>query len=139
MECDQSAITDWSLYVSITAAIFAAASFLWTRHTHILAPKRDVLRRLLGSRHMLTGAMTDYRGPGEPYIALNEIAVAYYKDDKVVQALKRYFAAKSGANLIMLIREMAQAARSNLDQFDDNFLEAPFTPGGLQTRPDASI
>ena len=138
MECDQSAVTDWSLIVSVTAVLVAAASFWWAKHTHILAPKRDVLRRLLGSRHLLADAMRDHRGPGEPYIALNEVAVAYYNDEKVVQALKRYFAAKSTVNLIKLLREMANAAHSSLDKFDDDFLETPFTPGKPQARSDSS-
>lgn len=137
MECDHSAVTDWSLFVSFTAVLVAAASFWWARHTHILAPKRDVLRRLLGSRHLLTDAMAHHRGPGEPYIALNEIAVAYFSDEKVVQGLKCYFAEKSVVNLKTLIREMAKAARSSLDKFDDNFLETPFVPSEHQARPDS--
>ena len=136
MEYDQSAVTDWSLWVSVIAVFVAVASILWARYTHIVAPKRDVLRRLLGSRHLLTDAMKHRREPGEPYIALNEIAVAFYKDDEVVQALKRYSAAKSNANLIVLIREMAKAAYSSLDKFDDNFLMTPFTLNGHQARPD---
>ena len=74
--------------------------------------------------------MANHRGPGEPYIALNEIAVAYYRDKEVVHALQRYFSEKSVVNLKTLIREMAKAARSSLDKFDDDFLETPLTPGG---------
>lgn len=126
----------FAVVASLAAVVIAATSFWWTRHTHILAPKRDVLRRLLGSRHLLTKAMEDHRGPGEPYIALNEIAVAYYGDSKVVEALKRYFEDKSPVNLKMLIREMAKAACSSLDSFGDEFLETPFTPGGSQFTPE---
>lgn len=130
MECEQSAVNDWGLIASVVAVAIAAASLWWTRRSHVLAPKRDVLRRLLGSRHLLTDAMAHHRGPGEPYTALNEIAVAYYSDENVVRALKRYFAEKTVGNLKTLIREMAKAARSSLDKFDDDFLETPFTPSG---------
>lgn len=41
----------------------------------------------------------------------------------------RYFMEKSVFNLKILIREMAKAAGSSLDEFDDDFLEKPFTPG----------
>lgn len=129
MECDQGIVTDWSLIASVAAVTIAAASLWWTRRTHILAPKRDVLRRLLGSRHILTNSMAHHRGPGEPYIALNEIAVAYHRDKEVVRVLQRYFAEKSVVNLKALIREMAKAAGSSLDDFDDDYLETPFTPG----------
>ena len=129
MEYGQSTIGSWGLVASIAAIVIAAASFWWTRRTHILAPKRDVLRRLLGSRHLLTDAMAQHRGPGEPYIALNEIAIAYCRDKEVVRALERYFVEKSVVNLKILIREMAKAAGSSLDEFDDDFLETPFTPG----------
>ncbi len=130
MDCHQVAVTDWGLIASGTAVTIAAVSLWWTRRTHILAPKRDVLRRLLGSRHLLTAAMASHRGPGEPFVALNEVAVAYYGDDNVVRALKCYFAEKTAVNLKTLIREMAKAARSSLDKFDDNFLENPFVPSG---------
>lgn len=137
MDCHHAGVTDWSLIGSGAAVLIAAASFWWTRRTHILAPKRDVLRRLLGSRHLLTDAMASHRGPGEPYVALNEIAVAYYRDENVVRALKCYSAEKNVANLNTLIREMARAARSNLDKFDDNFLKKPFVPPGPQAGPDS--
>ena len=129
MECGQSMIGSWSLVAAVAAVVIAAASFLWSRRIHILAPKRDVLRRLLGSRHLLTDTMVQHRGPGEPYIALNEIAIAYCRDKKVVRALERYFVERSVVNLKILIREMAKAADSSLDEFDDEFLETPFTPG----------
>lgn len=134
MECEQSAVTDLGLIASVVAVAIAAASLWWTWRSNVLAPKRDVLRRLLGSRHLLTDAMAQHRGPGEPYIALNEIAVAYFSDGNVVRALKRYFAEKSVGNLKMLIREMAKAAHSSLDNFDDDFLETPFTPSGGRVR-----
>ena len=124
---------DWSLIGSVGAVVIAAASFLWTWRSHILAPKRDVLRRLLGSRHLLTDAMARLRGPGEPYVALNEIAVTYRRDESVVQALKHYFMESSVVNLKTLIREMAKAARCSLDGFDDEFLETPFAPSGSET------
>ena len=133
VECDQNTVTWWALIASVAAVAIAAASFWWTRRTHILAPKRDVLRRLLGNRHILTDSMAGHRGAGEPYIALNEIAVAYYRDKEVFRALQRYFAEKSVMNLKTLIREMAKAADSSLDDFDDDFLETPFTPGGGKT------
>ena len=139
MECEHSAVSDWGLIVSFVAVAIAAASLWWSRRSNVLAPKRDVLRRLLGSRHLLTDAMANHRGPGEPYIALNEIAVAYYSDENVVRALKRYFAEKSVGNLKMLIREMSKAARSSLDKFDDDFLETPFTPSGGGARSDPGI
>ena len=126
-------MTGWGLVASGAAVVIAAVSFFWTWRTHVLAPKRDVLRRLLGSRHLLTDAMAHHRGPGEPYIALNEVAVAYYRDKEVVRALKRYFTEKSIMSLKILIREMAKAASSSLDEFDDDFLETPFTPGGVQS------
>ena len=49
MESDQSIVTHWGLIVSAAALAIAVASFWWTKRTHILAPKRDVLRRLLGN------------------------------------------------------------------------------------------
>ena len=112
MECGQSTIGSWGLVASVAAIVIAAASFWWTRRTHILAPKRDFLRRLLGSRHLLTNKMAQHRGPGEPYIALNEIAIAYCPDKEVVRALERYFVETSVVNLKILIREMAKAAGS---------------------------
>lgn len=39
------------------AVVIAVASFLCIYRFHIFAPKRDVLRRLLGSRYLLTDAM----------------------------------------------------------------------------------
>lgn len=133
VECDQNTGTSWGLIASVAAVGIAAVSLWWTRRTHILAPKRDVLRRLLGNRHILTDSMASRRGAGEPFIALNEIVVAYYRDKEVVRALQRYFAERSVMNLNALIREMAKAAGSSLDDFDDDFLETPFTPGGGKT------
>ena len=54
MECEQSAVTDWGLIVSVVAVGIAAASLWWTRRSNVLAPKRDVLRRLLGSARVTT-------------------------------------------------------------------------------------
>ena len=131
MECKQSAVTDWGLIASVVAVGIAAAGLWWTRRSNVLSPKRHVLRRLLGSRHLLTDAMAHHRGPGEPYTALNESAVAYYSNESVVRALKRYFAERSVGNLKMLIREMAKAARSSLDKFDDDFLTRTAGQAGL--------
>ena len=136
MKCYQSVMADWGLIVSVAALSIAAASFWSTRRMHILAPKRDVLRRLLGNRHLLTKAMVDSLGPGEPFIALNEIPVVYNRDVGVVRALKIYFVEKSNGNLNKLIREMGKAAHYKLDTFDDNFLETPFIPRARIARPD---
>ena len=113
--------------------VIAAASFLWTWHSHTLAPKRDVPGRLPSSRHLLTEEMAHHRWPGEPYVALNEIAVACRRDKRVVEALKSYFRKYSGANQKTLICEMAKAAGSSPNGFDDEFLETPFVPGGGET------
>ena len=119
---------NFSILASVSAVLISAASLLWSRSRHILAPKRDVLRRLLGTRHLLTNAMVSYRDPGEPFIALNEVAIVYCSDKKVCSALKQYFATKSTKNLVLLIRKMAKAARANLNSFDDDFVETPFAP-----------
>ena len=98
-----------------------------------LAPKRDVPGRLPGSRQLLTDAMAHHRGSGEPNVALNEIAVACRRHERVVRALKDCFVEKRVVNPETLIREMAIAACSSLDGFDDEFLETPFAPGGNET------
>ena len=59
-----------------------------------LAPKRDMPGRLPGSRQLLTDAMARHRGSGEPYVALNEIAVACRRHERVVRALKDCFVEK---------------------------------------------
>ena len=125
-------VDNFSIIASVSAILIAAASFLWSKRTHDLAPKRDVLKRLFGSRHLLTDAMKEYRSIGEPFIALNEIAIAFRSDHLVIQALKRYFVTTGVEELTQLIREMAQAAGSNLDDFSDDFLETPFAPNSAK-------
>lgn len=128
MEYIQPTINYGSLFISVIAVLIAGASHRWTRRTHVLAPKRDVLRRLLGGRHLLTDAMSDHRGPGEPYIALNEIVITYSGDPEVIGALKRYSKETSIVNLKILIRKMAKAAGSSLDNFNDDLLDITFRP-----------
>ena len=92
--------------------------------------RREVLRKLAGHRYLLTPGLKG--SGGEIWVALNEIAVAYAEDEKVMAALGAFQEDVSHGfkahHLSRLIREMAEAADLPAESLDADRIESPFTP-----------
>ena len=104
--------------------------YLNQKHTKILL-KRDVLRRLVGHRFVLTGHSRDTKG--EPFIALNEIFVVYADHPEVISALKKMHKElvlqdRMPDNLSSLVKAMAKATNVPIHQLNNDFFLRPFTP-----------
>lgn len=116
------------------SAYIAHRSHQYAREIYKLHPKRDVLRRLVGSSHLLTPAMAGYGSKAEPLTALNEAVAVFANDATVVEKLLD-FKRNAGRSelLVPLFRAMADSAEVNLEPFDDDFLITPFTAGNPTT------
>ena len=125
----------------LLAGLLAAAlnpvisSWLDQRH-YQLEWKRDVFTRVVGNRHFLTDTCKGISS-GEPFIALNEVILAFDDSPPVIFALKKYHEelklsglGRNTNNLVTLIKTMAKASAIRLDDLNDVFLIHPFTPQG---------
>lgn len=115
----------------ISGLVATVVSHLLYRRFAAYSVKRDVLRRFVGNRFILTQSHPNYSG--EPFVALNEIFVVYADDTNVISALKKLHADREydhrfEDNLVALIKTMAKAARVELRQLNDYFLMHPFVP-----------
>ena len=104
--------------------------YLNRKHTKDLL-KRDVLRRLVGNRFVLT--KPGVGGKGEPFIALNETFVVYAEHPVVISALRKMHEELASPdrmpdNLVSLVKAMAKAAKVPIHQLNDDFFLRPFVP-----------
>ena len=114
---------------AVVSALSAVESHRAAGRIYLLQPKRDVLRRLAGSLHVLNLMKSGQVKPeGEPLLALNEATAVFAKDSEVTDILKEL---KSGADysklMAPLVRAMATASELNLDLFENEFLLRPFS------------
>ena len=119
-----------SAIAAVSSVSIALLSYCSARRIYVLAPKREVLRRLLGSLHTAALSKAAQEGGGDPFSAANEAAVVFGDHKDVVDKLKKAkrLAGNNVKELIPLIRAMAVAAKVNLDAFDDNYLLTAFSP-----------
>ena len=99
--------------------------------------RRDVLRKLVGSRHTIVAGAKP--GQGEFYAALNEVVVAFSDDDEVIEALRQFDKLVTRGfqpeDLNLLVQPMARAAEMGpLDEHLLGHLVAP-KPSTSQRRP----
>ena len=113
------------LFSGVTAVI---VSQWMIRYSENRALRREVLQRVLGNRFRLTPILQQEKQRGEPYIALNEIAVVFSKYNDVIEAVNKYHSCMNNKMLLELIRKMAKRAGVSTKKLDDNFLKRPFTP-----------
>ena len=107
------------------------------RNYNVISVKRDVLRRFVAYRYVLTNPMRQSGHFEEFFVALNEICVVFAGEQEVISALKkmRNEIDKNDqlyGNLINLLKAMAKAAKIPLKDLDSDFLLTPFTPRSLQ-------
>ena len=125
-----------SVIVSVVAILFSGiAGVIISRLLHQKyeerSIKRDVLRRFVGNRYILT---EQHKGQGgELFVAMNEIFIVYAGDGKVIDALKKMHEElnrpeRMSSNLITLTKAMASAAKVSLHEFNDDFILTPFSP-----------
>ena len=73
----------------LLSGLSAAVISNWLHdRSSMLSAKRDVLRRFVGNRYLLTSPSNISR-EGEPFVALNEIFVVYAEHPQVIAALKK--------------------------------------------------
>lgn len=104
--------------------------YLNQQHTKDLL-KRDVLRRLVGNRFVLTTSTVGSKG--EPFVALNETFVVYADHPEVISALRKMHEelnrpGRLTDNLLSLVKAMSRAAKVLIHQLNDDFIVRPFTP-----------
>lgn len=115
----------------VSGLLATCVSFYLNRqHTKNLL-KRDVLRRLVGNRFVLTKLGVGSKG--EPFIALNETFVVYADHPEVISALRKMhenlaLPDRMPDNLLSLVKAMAKAANVPIHQLNDDFFLRPFTP-----------
>ena len=135
----------WEFSAAVLLAVSGAAVTFWAvQRTQHLADqserrrmRRDVLRRLVGTRHMIIPGAKP--GQGEFYAALNEVVVAFSDDDEVIEALRQFDKLVARGfqpeDLNLLVQPMARAAE--MGPLDEHLLEhfvAP-NPSTGQRRP----
>lgn len=115
----------------VSGLLATCVSFHLNRqHTKNLL-KRDVLRRLVGNRFVLTAQGVGSKG--EPFIALNETFVVYADHPEVISALRKMhedlaLPDRMPGNLLSLVKAMAKATKVPIHQLNDDFFLRPFTP-----------
>ena len=120
----------WLLVASLLSGLVAVLVTLFVRARQDQREiKRDVLRRLAGTRYLLT-RRGQVLPSGEPFVALNEVFVVFADEPDVLNALERL--RKDGGesnaeNIVALIKRMAAAAEVPVN-LDDAFIRNPFTP-----------
>ena len=98
-----------------------------------LKAKVEVLRRFAGNRYVLTEGSLGVQSNGEPFTALNEAYIVFAKDREVVEALRAMHRElglpdRLVDNITTLVKKMAEATNTPID-FNDAFIQRPFTPG----------
>ena len=128
----------YAIITILLSGLLATVISFWLHHRFIiLSTKRDVLRRFVGNRYILTS--TQHMGRvGEPFVALNEIFVVYAKHPQVIAALKKMheeIGAKDRLvdNILTLTKAMAKAAKVPVQELNDEFIARPFTPPRPET------
>ena len=112
--------------IPFSGLLAAFVSNWWHTRSNTLSTKRDVLRRYMGNRYLLTkGRMGQ---TGEPFVALNEAVIVFANNPPVIAALKKLKKEHNEDNRMMLVKAMAKAARLPTRKLDRDFFEYPFTP-----------
>lgn len=119
--------------ILISGVVAAGVSHYLNRRYTETAIKRDVLRRIVGNRYVLTSLDRARRSDGEPYIALNEAFVVYADHSMVISTLRKMLEEismpdRSSDNIVSLVKVMANAAKVPIRELNDDFLTRPFTP-----------
>ena len=124
--------------VSAAAAVISAqrartanenAERIYTDAKHLfeLQPKRDVLRRYVGSLHYAAKELAKHQQRVDLAAALNEAVAAFGDDKDVANALRGLKdGQKRPEDHLPVIKAMAAGAQLPLDEFDDPFLLKPF-------------
>ncbi len=90
--------------------------------------RRDVLRKLVGTRHMIVQGAKSVQG--EFFAALNEVVVAFSDDDEVMEALRQFDKLVARGfrpeDFVLLAQAMARAAE--MGPLDEHLLGHPFAP-----------
>ena len=115
---------------SISSAVSAHQSKEDARHYYHLAPKRDVLRRLVGNLFILVDQDYPVEVEKEFYTALSEALVVFADDPDVVLKMKtfREYPQSRREALVPLIKSMAIAAESDLRDYPDSYFLNPIRP-----------
>ena len=121
------------LLSGVLAALVATVISSWMHdRSSILSAKRDVLRRFVGNRYVLT-SVPPMGKVGEPYVALNEVFVVYAEHPQVITTLKKMHEElgvkdRLVDNIVTLTKAMAKAAKVPIQELNDEFISRPFTP-----------
>ena len=105
---------------------------MYERSAYELNMKREILRNVIGYRHMLTERLKGCSSK-EPFVSLNTIIFAYDDAPEVLKELNRFqedmmaqgFRAVYFSRLIAV---MAIAANIDLSSISQDMIERPFTP-----------
>ena len=112
------------------AALGAFLSHYFSRKRDHLELKRDVIRRVVGYRWVLTEVRQDREG--HFFTALNEAIVVFAGDKAVEKEIEKFhFALKRGfraEDLWPLAVTMARSARVPSDGWKKELFERPFSP-----------
>ena len=126
----------WEFWAAVVLAVSGAAVTYWAvQRTQRLADqserrrmRRDVLRKLVGTRHMIVKGAKP--GQGEFWIALNEVVVAFADDDEVMEALRQFDKLVARGfdpeDFYLLTQAMAKAAE--MGPLDEHLVGHPFAP-----------
>ena len=127
--------------VTITSSLLSgmigvAVSASYYRRYDALILKRDVFRRFAGNRHLST--VVPCETSGEPFIALNKAFIVFNDSPAVVAALKKTHdelgqKERLVANLVTVMKKMAESTGISIKELNDSFLERPFAPGKQRT------
>ena len=116
----------------LLSGVVAASISSWMHQQfNELAVKRDVLRRFVGHRYLLTSSFVGREG--EPFVALNEIFVVYADHPEVLTSLRnmhdqlRVFG-QLPKNILTLTTAMAKAAKVPIRELDQQLINKPFAP-----------
>ena len=130
----QEAIATVLISALLSGLLATWVSFYLNRQYSEIEVKRDVLRRFVGSRYLLTGK---YMGSeGEPFVALNEVFVVYAEHPQVISTLRKMHEElnipdRLPDNILSLVKAMAKAANVPIRELNDDFIMRPFTPPGV--------
>ena len=119
-----------TLYASLVSGLIGVVVVIsvgaWLDQREI---KRDVLRRLAGSRYVLGENGRCIQPNGEPFVALNEAFIVFANEPEVLEALEalRTGGDRDDENIVALIKRMAAAASVPVN-LDDAFIVRPFAP-----------
>ena len=103
--------------------------WMYTKKQRVSDLRQDVLHRLIAYRYLLTD-LKRFDPKGEPFIAINEVPVAFCGCGEVIEAWKDY--RKIGYSIIKLfdlVQTMAKELKLDLSALDRDTFENPATPG----------